>query len=397
MKTGRCTCTYMTLLLAAVWLLSWTVGTAAAVRGPVFEASVPGAFGITYLPDRALVSSSAELPDAPDDESFTLSVHLDRLVKWVYLDRILLENDQFAWNQSEQKVTLQVPCGSHRIHLGWTDEPTLPPESGTIAVYHQDSRVGTLRAFFDFEGMEATGDLPIGPGSMIVSIVPAIDLEPGAVRVSSGTEAVDRWQKTQAGLVGQDPLLIDTNPTVTLNVKAAALSSEPVERIVITQVTPPAQVEKVPDEIPDGAILVEAENFSDSTGTAPGTTPGSHHDTHGGACAYSIRGDGSTLQWTFDVPEEGKYDLYARAACGDVGAYRIVRIDGETAGGLELVEMPRTSGWGHSDGEWWLVRMTGGDASAPSLRLDAGEHTVSFTGVLQHHLNLDYLLLVPAR
>ncbi|MFO7948653.1 MAG: hypothetical protein R6V19_17760 [Armatimonadota bacterium] len=396
MKNARCRFWYITLTLTAACLVSSTVTAMAAVRGSVFDASVPGAFGVTYLTDRALVTATVE-PTADERESFTLSVRLSQPVKWVYLDENLLGDDEFSWDATAKKVTLQVPCGSHRIHLGWTDEPSLPPEGGSIPVYYDDQQVGTLSAFFDLEGMEATGDLTVGPGTMRIALFPAVKLEPGDISVSSGTEAIRGWNTTGQALVGENHLLVDEDPTVTLNVRAPALSRVPVDRIVVTQVTPPARVAKVGDEIPANAILVEAENFSDSTGTAPGTTPGSHHDTHGGACAYSLRGDGSTIEWVLEVPEAGKYDLYARAACGDVGAYRIVEVDGETPAGLELVEMPSTSGWGHADGEWWLVRMTGGDASAPSLQLDAGEHTVTFTGVLQHHLNLDYLLLVPVQ
>ncbi len=382
-------------LLAAACLLSLTVSAPAAVRGPIFEASAPGSFGITYLQDRALVTSTVEASNNADVEFFTLGVNLEQRVKWVYLDKVLLSDEQFAWDAAEQKVALQVPFGSHRLHLGWSDKPSLPPEGGSIPVDYEDQQVGTLNAFFDLEGMEATGDLAVGPGIMSLTVVPEMKLEMSAMTVSCGTETIDEWDPTDTGLAGEDHLLIDEGPTLTLNVRAAALSQVPVERIVVTEVIPPAQVTKVPDEIPDEAILVEAEDFTDSTGTAPGVNPGSHHDTHGGASAFSLRGDGSTMDWVFEVRDAGRYDLYARAACGDVGAFRIVEVDGETPPGLELVEMPSTSGWGHADGEWWLVRMTGGGASAPSLRLDAGEHTVTFTGVLQHHLNLDYLLLVP--
>lgn len=369
---------------------------AVAVRGPVFEATAKGAFGINYLQDRALVTTSV---DAAEDggETFSLSVHLAHPVKWVYMDGELLADDEFTWHGAAGAVTLQVPCGEHRLHLGWSPEPSLPPETAEIPVLGRgEERIGTLRAFFDLEGMEASGELDVGPGGMRISLVGDVGMNTENLTASCGTETVTSWNPGEGGFTAAHHLRVDENPTLTLNLRASALTSVPVDMVVVSELIPPSQVVKVEDEIPENAILVEAEDFTASTGTTPGVNPGSHHNTHGGASAFSLRGDGSTIDWVFDVPEAGKYDLYARMACGDVGSFRIIEVDGNTPEGLELVELPSTSGWGHADGEWWLVRMTGKDASAPSLQLDAGEHTVTFTGVLQHHLNLDYLLLVSA-
>lgn len=368
---------------------------ALALRGPVFDTSAQGAFGINYLQDRALVTTNVEAR-GHEGETFSLSVRLPEPVKWVYLDGEPLGADEFSRDDAQNRVILQVPYGDHRLHLGWSAEPNLPPESAQIPVFHQGEQIGTLRAFFDLEGMEASGELDVGPGRMAMSIIPAGEIAPGDLTASCGTETIDKWKPNESGFGTTDHILIDKGPTLTINLRGAALSRVPVERVVISEVVPPSPVVKVADEIPGDAILVEAEDYTDSTGTAPGINPGSHYDTHGGACAFSLRGDGSTIDWIFEVPRPGKYNLYARMACGDVGSFRIIEVDGRVPEGLELVEMPATSGWGHADGEWWLVRLTGEGTSAPSLKLDAGEHTVTFTGVLQHHLNLDYLLLVPA-
>ncbi len=72
-------------------------------------------------------------------------------------------------------------------------------------------------------------------------------------------------------------------------------------------------------------------------------------------------------------------------------------MDGATPPGLALVEFPGTGGWAHGPGEWWLMKIAGTSEQAPPLALDAGEHRIRFTGVLDHHLNVDYVLLVPHR
>jgi hypothetical protein len=56
---------------------------------------------------------------------------------------------------------------------------------------------------------------------------------------------------------------------------------------------------------------------------------------------------------------------------------------------------PGTGGWGYADDEWWIVRLTGGEGQAPPLELNAGEQTLTMTGLLTTHMNIDYLLFVP--
>ena len=144
-------------------------------------------------------------------------------------------------------------------------------------------------------------------------------------------------------------------------------------------------------------MLIEAEDFVGSGGTPVQVDPGSHHDAHGGACVFSFMGDGSWLEWDIDVPAAGAWDLYARISCGDIGAFRQVALDGMAVDGLGLVAFPATGGWGHAEGEWWLVRLTGAGDRPEPLELAAGAHRVRVTGVLEKHLNFDYVALVPHR
>jgi hypothetical protein len=324
-----------------------------------------------------------------------LRVRLPERVQWGFLDRDPIPGNEINWDDGQAVV--RVPFGSSRLHLGWAGEAALPPESAQVPVYVGDRQVGTMTARFDLEGMHASGEVPeVGPGITDVRVEFAQRMLPDQVSLSVGDDSVRRWKYETTTLRARRPVQISPSPRISLRVEAPNLSGSPVERVVFGQVEPPAQVVRIDDADRPEGILVEAEDYTDVTGTEPQVDPGSHHDTHGGSCIYSFLGDGTTLEWEFEVPEDGLYDLYLRISCGDVGAWRSISVDGETPAGLGLVELPGTGGWGHADGEWWIVRVTGGDDQPASLNLEAGEHTLEMTGLLTTHLNIDYLLLVPS-
>ncbi|MEA3400963.1 MAG: hypothetical protein U9R79_06900 [Armatimonadota bacterium] len=383
------------LVMVASAVLTLAIATTAAA-GTLLSSSLPGAFGVRYLPDRAVVTYTvAEPGERGVAETFRLSVHLPEPVRWGFLDREPIAETDLRWHAEDGQAVLALPFGSHRLHLGWTGRPSLPPESAVVPVAAGGEVVGRLQARFQLDGMEATGDARVGPGIASLRLDTQGQLEPERVAFSAGSTIVKQWVRQDGSLVSDERLLIDESPGLSLHVSGYTLEGSPVRRVVFSDITPPTQVQKLTDEVPSGAILVEAEDFVDGGGTEVSVDPGSHVDTHGEACVFSFVGDGSWLQWTLDVPDEGRYDLYARISCGDVGSFRTIAVDGETPQGLELVEFPGTGGWGHADGEWWLVRITGAEGQAPPLQLSAGEHTLRVTGVLQRHLNFDYLALVP--
>jgi len=361
---------------------------------PLLNSSAPGAFGVRYLTDRAVVTYTVEKPADVNADTFTLRVRLPEKVQWGFMDREPIAGDNLNWNTGQAVV--KVPFGSARLHLGWAGEACLPPESAQIPVMMGDRKVAELTARFDLDGMQASGEVPeIGPGMASVRVEMSEAIDPDAVTLSVGADSVDRWRYDTTTLEAREQVNVDPSPRLSLRVHKRGLAGSPIKSVVFTDVQQPTQVERIADaDAPEG-MLIEAENFSNATGTPPQVEPGSHHDTHGGSCVYSFLGDGSTLEWEVDVPEDGLYDLYLRISCGDVGAWRAITIDGETPEGLGLVELPGTGGWGHADGEWWIVRVTGGDADAPSLELTEGTHALRMKGLLTTHLNIDYLLVVP--
>ncbi len=384
---------FRTQMIVAV-VLAGLLAVPAVAQPPLLSSSAPGAFGVRYLTDRAVVTYTVERPGDSDAETFALRVRLPEPVKWGFLDRETIPRDGLRWDDGQAVV--DVPFGSERLHLGWAGEASLPPESAQIPLVSGNDRVGSLTARFDLEGMQASGEVPgVGPGMAEVSVEFADRVTPDAVSLSMGESSVERWRYDGGTLEAREPVYIGPSPRLSLRVQKRGLADSPVERVVFGEVSPPAQTVRVPnDEVPEG-VLVEAEDYVDSTGTPPQVDPGSHADTHGGACIYSFLGDGSSLTWDFTVPEDGRWDLYLRISCGDVGAWRSISIDGEIPEGLDLVELPGTGGWGHAADEWWVMRITGGEGQPDPLELSAGQHSLQMTGLLTTHLNIDYLLLVP--
>lgn len=384
---------FRTQMIVAV-VLAGLLTVPAVAQPPLLSSSAPGAFGVRYLADRAVVTYTVEKPEDSDAETFTLRVRLPEEVRWGFFDREPIPGDELGWDDGQAVV--DVPFGSARMHLGWAGEANLPPEAAEVPLVLDDERVGSLTARFDLEGMQAGGEVPaVGPGMADVKVEFTEPVRPDAASLSAGEDAVQNWRYDGPTLEAREPLQIGPNPRVSLRVQQRGLTASPVERVVFSNVRSPSPVAQIPDdEAPEGT-LVEAEDYVDFTGTEPQVDPGSHYDTHGGACIYSFLGDGTTLTWEFDVPEGGQWDLYLRISCGDVGAWRAITVNGETPEGLDLVELPGTGGWGHTEGEWWIVRVTGGDDLPPALELNEGANTLTMTGLLTTHLNIDYLLLVP--
>lgn len=378
--------------IIAIAALAVLMAAPLAAQTPLLSSSAPGAFGVRYLTDRAVVTYTVEQPEGADAETFTLRVRLPEKVQWGFLDRERIPGGELNWDAGQAVV--KVPFGSGRLHLGWAGEACLPPESTDLPVFLSDRKVATLRARFDLEGMQASGEAPgIGPGLAAPRVEMARTLDPDAVSLSLGTDAVRKWRRDGNALEAREVMPVDAAPRLSLRVDERGLSASPIARIVFDQVRPASPALRIDDDAAPEGVLVEGEAFTDATGTPPQVNPGSHHGTHGGSCVYSFIGDGSSLEWEFTVPEEGAWDLYMRMSCGDVGAWRVIALDGEIPAGLELVELPGTGGWGHADSEWWMVRLTGGDGQAEALQLDAGKHTLRMTGVLTTHMNIDYLLL----
>lgn len=387
----------MTRSLLLVLIVSLAATVAGAQETTLLRSSLPGAFGVRYLPDRAVVSYTVEAPgERGVAESFRLQVRLPEPIRWAYLDGELLPEGGFTWLAEDSQAQLTLPFGSHRLHLGWAGEPYLPPERATIPVLAEGREVGRLNARFALDGMDASGEVPVGPGTAALRLETAAELDPVAVTLSVAGADVGALTAGEGALRPANAVLVPETAAVALSVRTYGLTASPVARVVFDSVTPPTQAQRVADDAaPADAVLIEAEDFVASGGTPVKVEPGSHLDAHGNACVFNFAGDGAWLEWDLQAPNAGAYDLYARVSNAEPTSFRSLSLNGVAPPGLELVAFPGTGGWGHAPGEWWLVRLTGTEGLAPPLQLTAGTHRLRITGVLEKHLNFDYLLLAP--
>lgn len=370
---------------------------ASAHAASLLSSSSPGAFGVRYLQDRAVMTYTVQPPEGqPEDGSFQLRVYLPQAIKWIRLDRKRVALKTCKWSGSDQQLALTVPFGSHRLHLGWAGDGQLPPETATIPVTLDGKTIGRLRARFTLMGMEAKGQLDTAAGRAGLRLRLAGDLSPDELSVICGGTKLTRWRGTRDTLVAREDVLLPDTAVISLTVNHYGLVRSPVTEIALDDFRGPTLASVVEDTIPDGALLVEAEDYSAAGGSPVVVDPGSHFDTHGGSCVYTFKGDGAWLEWIFDVPRAGSYDLFARISSADEFSYRLVTVDGESPDGLGLVRFPGTGGWGHAKGEWQTLQIAGVRDGAPALQLDAGAHHIRFTGALGPHLNVDYLFLTPS-
>ncbi len=389
MRTGNA------LFIAVLVSMMCLAASAHAVS--LLSSSAPGAFGVRYLPDRAVMTYTVQPPEGQaEDGAFELRVYLPQPIKWIRLDRKRIALKTCEWSGSDQQLTLTVPFGSHRLHLGWAGEGQLPPESATIPVTLDGKTIGRLRARFTLMGMEAKGQLDTSAGCAGLRLRLADGFGPDELSVTCGGTTITRWRETRDGLVAREDLLLPDEAVISLTVNHYALAGSPVAGVALDDLRGPTLASVVEDTIPEGALLVEAEDYSAAGGSPVVVDPGSHYDTHGGACVYTFKGDGAWLEWVFDVPAAGSYDLFARISCAEEFSYRLVAVDDDAPEGLGLVRFPGTGGWGHAEGEWQTVQIAGDDSGAPALQLDAGRRRVRLTGALGPHLNVDYLFLTPS-
>jgi hypothetical protein len=153
-----------------------------------------------------------------------------------------------------------------------------------VPVFVGDRRVGSLTARFDLQGMLASGGLQdVGPGMAALKVELTEPLHPDSVSLSAGSEAISKWRYDGTSLEARDSVYVEANPRLSLRVEQRGLRGSPVERVVLTEVDPPSQVIRIPDDRRPEGVLVEGEDFVAWTGTQPQVEPGRHHGTSGDA------------------------------------------------------------------------------------------------------------------
>jgi len=353
----------------------------------LLRATAPGAYSVRYLPDRALISSSAGEPTE-------LRVYLPNAPKWGYVNGVAKPGSYFGWSQTDSIVILKLDAERHSIQVGWEGSGEQPKQGQKIPVLVAGEQVGELSATFTLDGVTAEGalELPYGLGRTWLT---TNQYQTGLdATLAVGDAKVGKWRAVRGRFQGRGHIGLGGSTLVRLSMPGYNLLTPPVKDIEIEVLSPLTDVVRIP-QMPQDGILVEAEDFTAEGGGTVQISEGAHLDQHGGKSIFSFTGDGHWLDWEFEVPQDGLYDVFAKIACGQDASVREIRVDGSVpAPGYRLVKFPGTGGWAHAPGEWWNMQIAGANEALPPLELSAGKHTLRLKGVFEYHLNVDYFVIV---
>jgi hypothetical protein len=362
-------------LAAIVGVLVIYQGHAGAAGTCLLSASMPGAFALRQWPDRVVLVYETKQP-------VTVVVSLPQAVTWVRVG----EKDcarQARWDRASGCVTLRLPAGAHAAQIGWSGKYEPPAQGQKIPVLLGSRQVGSLTCRFDLQRMTADGmvSCPLGLYSV------ATPADTSDLTLSLGGITV--WQDGIAA--SRQGLLSDATP-VSLVTSRYNLTRSPIRELRLQLLAVALEPKRLP-ALPSDGLVIEAEDYvAEGLGKVEVSTK--HFGTRGGKSVFENSGDGHWLEYRFTIPRAGLYDLYVRAATTEPCDLRSLTLDGVAPPGLGLIQFPGTGGWGYAAGEWAALQLSG-LPSAPSLKLQAGDHRLRLTGEGSTHLNLDYFLLVP--
>lgn len=367
---------FIPILCVCFVLLSATLTGAAET---LLEASAPGAYAARFWPDRIVLTYSTEAAG-------TVSLKLSAAAKWAVLDDAPLALGKVKWNPAAGTATVDAPAGAHTLIVGWAGAYLKPAPGQKIPVLLDGKPAGSLECRFDLEKLtaEGTANLPVGTVS-----VKLVGLKAGLnPALSAGGGTITAWNPQGEA---REPLATQGATPLSLVLRGYNLLKSPVTAVelkTLQAALEPRRLEKMPAD----AIVVEAESPS-GEGLGKMEVSTKHFELHGGKGIMNNSGEGHWLEYKFTVAQAGTYDLFVRAATQEPQDLRSLQIDGKAPEGLGLIRFPGTGGWGYSAQEWAALQLTGLD-KAPSLKLQAGEHTLRITGQGISHLNLDYFNIV---
>ncbi len=150
------------------------------------------------------------------------------------------------------------------------------------------------------------------------------------------------------------------------------------------------------EPLPERAITVEAEAFSEQSGGA--VTVCDKPGASGGKGFKLWDKQGHRLGWTFSVAADGRYAVQVRACHAATGEVtRQVLLDGQVVGAADASCLfPSTGGWS-SDADNWRELYLVLQGKPLLLDLRAGTHTLALLADRDGGLNLDWLRLVPVK
>ncbi|MST99536.1 DUF4962 domain-containing protein [Victivallaceae bacterium BBE-744-WT-12] len=138
--------------------------------------------------------------------------------------------------------------------------------------------------------------------------------------------------------------------------------------------------------LPENAVLVEAENPTPETRNS--VEIADRPSASGGKTTANWSTAGQFAEWSFRVPESGRYRLLIRTATSYSQIFREITIDGKApSGNIGTLQWGSTGGFGYSPEEWRWVELP------CDLTLSAGEHRLGIR-MLSGSANLDCFALI---
>lgn len=352
---------------------------------------------VSYAPERVAVELHA-------DEACKVEVWTGFRPQWALLDG---KRATAGWSCPEDDVVaLQAQSGALLWEFGVGPLP-LRGAGPPIRVEIDGKRAGQLRTTYAANRLEARGEVT-APFAMYSVVLTRGTRTVNTTREPklrlAGTELGD-WEEVLApdgrqGLQAEENVLASGEAAVRLTWHGD-FRQPPIRKLLLQTVARAADLKPVdpPDLEAQGVIVIEAEDFAREGGGGPAQiSRGEHADQHGGASIYSF-GDGQHwLEWTLEVPAEGRYMLYARTATQEESSLRTLKIDRKVPfPEAELLRFPGTGGWARDDPKQWVYTILAGADGRPPLELTAGEHRLRLQTPAGRHLNVDLLALVPTK
>ena len=138
-------------------------------------------------------------------------------------------------------------------------------------------------------------------------------------------------------------------------------------------------------------VVVQARNFSGQGGGQVGAVD-IKRAVASGTCINQWDAQGHWLEWTFDVPAEGYYNI-TLCYCSELDlAERQIRIDGEEQEPFAKMIFPSTGGWANGSDDWRLCTATNPTNDKPLLlKFKQGKNVVRLTNLNGRGVNVDYV------
>jgi hypothetical protein len=138
-------------------------------------------------------------------------------------------------------------------------------------------------------------------------------------------------------------------------------------------------------------LVVQGRNFSGQDGGKVGT-PVNKRGVASGACINQWNAQGHWLEWTFDVPAEGYYNL-TLCYCSELDlAERQIKVAGEVQEPFAPMVFPATGGWANGSDDWRLSTAVNPTNDKPLLlKFKQGKNVLRMTNLNGRGINVDYV------